>query len=315
MGRCFQPFSFSALQPFLMHWIVATFVSALFLGCYELFTKQAVHDNAVLPVLFFSNVCSTGVWLLLMGVHALHPGLLPAGLAVASLTPFQHLQLALKSAIVAASWTCTYFAVKHLPVSISSPIRATGPLWTLLGALVLLAERPTGLQMLGVATTLASFVGLSFAGQREGINFRRDKWIGWLAAGTVLNGVSALYDKYLLGSAGFAASTVQAWFSIYLALLFLPLAVGWKRRWWPRHEFHWRWSIPLLSGALLVADFIYFRALRDPHALISLVASLRRSSMLVAFTGGLLFFGEKNGRQKLPAVLGVLAGIVLTVLG
>jgi drug/metabolite transporter (DMT)-like permease len=37
--------------------------------------------------------------------------------------------------------------------------------------------------------------------------------------------------------------------------------------------------------------------------------------MLVAFTGGLLFFGEKNGRQKLPAVLGVLAGIVLTVMG
>jgi len=29
----------------------------------------------------------------------------------------------------------------------------------------------------------------------------------------------------------------------------------------------------------------------------------------------LLFFGEKNGWRKLPAVLGVLAGIVLTLLG
>jgi transporter family protein len=298
-----------------MHWIFATLISAFFLGCYELFTKQAVRDNAVLPVLFFSNVCSTAVWLLLMGAHALHPAALPACLVVAPLTPGQHLLLALKSALVAASWTCTYFAVKYLPVSISSPIRATGPLWTLLGALVILAERPTWLQTLGIATALASFVGLSFAGQREGINFRRDKWIGWLVAGTVLNGSSALYDKYLLGQAGFSAATVQAWFSIYLALLFLPLAIGWKRRWWPRHEFHWRWSIPLLSGALLVADFIYFNALRDPHALISVVASLRRSSMLVAFAGGLLFFGEKYGWQKLPAVLGVLAGIVLTMLG
>ena len=61
-----------------MHWIVATLVSAFFLGCYELFTKQAVRDNAVLPVLFFSNVCSTAVWTLLMGVHALHPTALPA---------------------------------------------------------------------------------------------------------------------------------------------------------------------------------------------------------------------------------------------
>ncbi len=44
-------------------------------------------------------------------------------------TSTQHLLLATKSAIVAVSWTCTYFAVKHLPISISSPIRATGPLW------------------------------------------------------------------------------------------------------------------------------------------------------------------------------------------
>ena len=38
-------------------------------------------------------------------------------------------------------------------------------------------------------------------------------------------------------------------------------------------------------------------------------------SGLVAFAGGLLFFGELNGRQKLPAVIGVLIGIILTILG
>lgn len=298
-----------------MHWLAATLVSALFLGGYELFTKHAVRDNAVLPVLFFCNVCSASVWMLLMGAHALHPAALPASLAVAPLAPAQHGLLALKSALVAASWVATYFAVKHLPVSISSPIRATGPVWTLFGALAILAERPSRLELLGIATTLVSFIGLSFAGRREGIHFHRDKWIGWLVVGTVLNGISALYDKYLLGRAGFSAATVQAWFSIYLVVLFLPLAVGWKRRWWPRHEFHWRWSILFISLSLLVADFVYFNALRDPAALISVVASLRRASMLVAFAGGLFFFGERNGRRKLPAVLGVLAGIVLTVLG
>ncbi|HZP61082.1 MAG TPA: DMT family transporter [Opitutaceae bacterium] len=298
-----------------MSWLAATLISALFLGGYELFTKHAVRDNAVLPVLFFSNVCSATVWTLLMAAQDSHPGLLPAAFVVAPLTPVQHGLLALKSALVAASWVATYFAVKYLPVSISSPIRATGPIWTLAGALAVLAERPSGLELLGVATTLLSFVGLSFAGRREGIHFHRDKWIGWLVIGTVLNGISALYDKYLLGRAGFSAATVQAWFSVYLVVCFLPLAVGWKLRWWPRHEFHWRWSILCISFSLLVADFIYFNALRDPVALISVVASLRRASMLVAFAGGLIFFGEKNGREKLPAVLGVLAGIILTILG
>jgi len=243
-----------------MNWIVATLASALFLGCYDLCTKHAVRENAVLPVLFLANLCSAAIWLSLLGLQRLQPGLLPAALLVPHLTLFQHGQLALKSLIVAASWLCTYFAVKHLPVSIASPLRATGPVWTLAGALLLLAERPTVLQMLGIITTLGSFMLLSAAGSGEGIHFHKNKWIWWLVAGTVLGAVSGLYDKYLLGRMGFAPSTVQAWFAIYLALLFLPLAAGWKWRWWTRNEFHWRWSIPFLSITLLLADFVYFGA-------------------------------------------------------
>jgi drug/metabolite transporter (DMT)-like permease len=298
-----------------MHWIAASLVSAFLLGCYETLTKHAVRDNAVLPVLFLSNLCSAAIWLALLAAQRLDPGALAPGLTVAPLTWHQHALLLVKSVIVASAWTCTYFAVKHLPVTISSPIRATGPVWTLLGGLLILAERPTLVQFLGVATALASFLGLSSAGSSEGIVFHRSRWIGWLLTGTLINGISALYDKFLLGSAGFSAATVQAWFSFYLALLFLPLAAGWQFRWWPRNDFHWRWSIPLLSLALLAADFVYFNALRNPAALISIVSSLRRASMLVGFAGGLLFFGESNSRRKMAAVAGVLLGVVLTVVG
>jgi len=298
-----------------MHWVVASLVSAFFLGCYDLCTKHAVRDNAVLPVLFFANTFSASLWLLLMAAHRTAPELLPASLVVERLSWHQHGLLLLKSALVASSWCCSYFAVKHLPISLAAPIRATGPVWTFTGALLVLGERPSLLEVVGIATTLASFVGLSLAGRAEGVHFHRNKWIGWLLIGTMLGALSGLYDKFLLGRLGFAASTVQAWFSIYLALLFLPLATGWKLRWWPRHEFHWRWSVLFVSLALLVCDFIYFTALRDPQALVSIVASLRRASVLVAFGGGLLFFGEINGRQKLPAVAGVLLGVVLTVLG
>jgi drug/metabolite transporter (DMT)-like permease len=298
-----------------MDWIAATLISAFMLGCYDLSTKHAVRDNAVLPVLFFANVCSATVWSVLLAWPWLAPGQLPDGLHVASLSLFQHAQLLLKSTIVAGSWICSYFAVKHLPVSLAAPIRATGPMWTLFGAVLVLRERPSWLEGLGIVITLASFVGLSLAGRREGIHFHRDKWVGFLFVGTLLGALSGLYDKFLLGRYGFNAATVQCWFSIYLAVLFLPLAVGWKLRWWQRHEFHWRWSIIAVSLFLLVADFLYFNALRNPEALVSIVASLRRGSTLVAFAGGLFFFHEKNGLAKLPAVLGVVAGIVLTILG
>ena len=298
-----------------MPWIAASLVSALFLGVYELATKHAVRDNAVLPVLFLANVCSAGICGAVMAVQTVRPDLVNPGLHVDALTPLQHAQLALKSLVVAASWVCTYFALKHLPLSIVSPIRASSPIWTLLGALLVLGERPTWLELVGIVTTLASFALLSLAGRQEGIHFHRDKWIAWVVAGVLLGTISALYDKFLLGRVGFSAATVQAWFSIYLAVLFLPLAVGWKLRWWTRHQIHWRWSVPVVSVALLLSDYIYFSALRDPEALISLVSSIRRASTVVAFVGGLWFFHERQGWEKVWALVGVMVGIVLTIVG
>ncbi len=298
-----------------MTWIEASLVSALFLGVYDICIKHAIRDNAVFPVLFLSTLTGAGVWTALLLAQVAHPGLLPASLVTDPLTAWQHLQLLLKSAIVTASWIFTYFGLKHLPLSLASPIRSTTPLWTLAGALLILGEHPTGLELLGVVTTLGSFVGLSFAGRMEGVHFHRDKWVWYLLAGTILGGVSSLYDKYLLGRAHFSVPTVQAWFSIYLVVLFVPFAIGWQRRWWERNEFRWRWSIPVIALSLLAADYVYFWALRQPGALVSVVMSLRRANTLVAFSGGLLFFGERSHWQKILAVLGILAGIALTVMG
>lgn len=298
-----------------MPWIAASLLSAFFLGFYDLSTKHAVRNNAVLPVLFWANVCSSLVWLSLLALDGSGVVVMPAVLRVDHLTGTQHLQLLLKSTIVACSWLCSYFALKSLPLSLAAPIRATGPMWTLFGALIVLGERPTWLEFLGVGITLASFFGLSLAGAKEGVHFHKNQAVAWLLGGTLLGAVSGLYDKFLMSRAGFTASTVQCWFSIYLALIFLPLVIGWKFRWWPRNVFHWRWSILGVSFALLVADFLYFDALRNPEALVSLVSSLRRGSTLVAFAGSLWLFKEANGRQKIIPVIGIVAGIVLTVVG
>ena len=298
-----------------MNWIVASLLSALFLGAYQLCTKHAVRDNAVVPVLFLSTLAGAMVWVVLLLAQAAHPGLVPRALVAEPLTLEQHLQIVLKSGIVAASWIFTYFAFKHLPLSLGSPIRATSPLWTLFGAVLILGERPTLLQTIGILTTLGSFLGLSWVGAREGVHFHKNQWVGFLLAGTVLGAASSLYDRYLLGRRHFTVPMVQAWFSLYLVLFFLPFAIGWSLRWWPRNEFQWRWSIPLIALFLLTADYIYFSALTRPEALVSIVMSLRRGSTLVGFLGGLLWFKEKQGLRKLPAVIGILAGMTLAVIG
>jgi len=294
-----------------MVWIFLSLLSAIVLGFYDLSKKHAVADNAVLPVLFLSNLASALVWLGLMaaGRH------LPPALQVSALSGTDHMLLFAKSALVGTSWVFSYFALKHLPVSLVGPIRATGPVWTLIGAVLLFAERPSGQQWLGIAITLVGFFSLSIAGRREGIRFHRNRWVFFIIAGTLLGACSGLYDKFLLGSGRFSPATVQAWFSFYLVIFFSPLAWGWKQQWWPRGRFTWRWSIPCIGLLLLVADFAYFRALSDPDALVSVVSSLRRGAVLVTFIGGFVFFRELNPRAKLPGTLAVLAGILTIVTG
>jgi len=244
---------------------------------------------------------------------------LPGGLVVPELSWLSHALLLFKAAIVSASWLCTYLAVKHLPISLAAPIRATSPLWTLAAAILLLAERPSALQVLGVLTTLLSFLGLSLVGRLEGVHFHRDRWVGFMVLGTLFGAASGLYDKLLLGKLALAPAAVQAWFSIYLLALFAPLAGGlWFARRDPevaRERFQFRFSMVFLALCLLCADFAYFHALRDEAGLISLVASLRRGSTLIAFAAGVFVFKESNGWKKLPPVLGILLGIVLTILG
>jgi drug/metabolite transporter (DMT)-like permease len=298
-----------------MNWAVEILLSAFFLGLYDLCTKHAVRGNAVTPVLFFSTLTGAGVWTVLWLIQFVHPGLLPQSLVTDPLTWQQHLRLVLKSGIVAVSWVGTYYALKHLPLSLGAPIRATSPLFTLLGAVLILGERPNLLETMGILTTLASFVGLSMVGAREGIHFHRNQWFWFLIVGVLFGAISSLYDKFLLGTLKFSVPTVQCWFSIYLLVFFAPFALGWQRRWWKRNEFQWRWSIPCIALALLVADYLYFSALQHPQALVAIVMSLRRASTLVAFAGGLYFFHETNGWRKLPAVIGILTGILLTLLG
>ncbi|MGE9293197.1 MAG: EamA family transporter [Puniceicoccales bacterium] len=299
-----------------MDWVTLGLFSAVVLGLYDLGKKHAVRDNAVLPVLFWAQVVSATIWLPWVITSHVRPDLIPTNLLqVEPIDALGHLRLFAKSALVGTSWIFAYFALKHLPISLVAPIRATSPVWTLIGALVLLGERFSGLQWTGIAVTLAGFYILSIAGKKEGIRFSRDRWVLFIIAATLLGAVSSLYDKYLLNIVGYSAPTVQSWFAIYLVVFFFPFFWGWRQRWWPRGEFEWRWSIPFVGVALLIADFAYFRALEMDGVLIGVMSCLRRGSALVSFAGGLWFFKEKNGMQKFPALLTILLGIILLVIG
>lgn len=299
-----------------MTWIYLGLISSVLLGLYDICKKRSLNHNAVLPILFLSVLSGFIPFYILFIASRTVPGLMQQwGVYVPLATGTQHVHLFAKSGIVSVSWVLAYFAMKHLPISIVSPIRASGPVWTLIGALILFHERPAPMQWAGMGIIFFFYYIFSLIGRREGVEFHRSRWVLYIFLATFIGTFSSLYDKYLLQQLHYPVMLVQFWFSFYLVVL-LGLIV--MLAWWPRRALHtpfeWRWSIPMIGILLVAADLVYFCAVREPDALIVILSLLRRSSVIVSFGLGSLLFRDVNRRQKAWALVGVLAGVILIVL-
>lgn len=293
-----------------MIWIYLAIVSAVFLGIYDILKKTSLNQNAVIPVLFISTLAGSLPWIPLILLSVWNPALLQGSLFFIPAADFHvHALIFLKSLIVICSWLFVYFGVKHLPISIASPIRASAPLWTLIGALCIFMERPSLGQWIGIGAILGGYFFLSLAGRAEGIVFHRNRWIVCMAIGTIIGSVSALYDKYLLSL--YPAALVQTWFSFYMVIILIPVLFLWFPTRHRTTPFQWRWTIPLIGLCLALADFLYFQALRDSHALISVISAIRRSNAIISFAWGASVLQEANRQRKALCLAAILAGILL----
>lgn len=295
-------------------WLTLAVLSSILLGIYDLFKKGSLHKNPFLPVLFLAT--STGAIIFgflviisrfqMLDTHSL--------LFVPAITSIEHLLYLIKAVIVGTSWYFAYMALSNLPITIVVPIRSTGPIWTVTGALFIYHERFTPLQWIGIIIAIISSYLFAWAGQKEGINFARNKWVYAIVLATIIGSVSSLYDKFLLRN--YNRMAVQAWFSIYMVVVLLPfIAIMWFPKRKKLTHFRWSWMIPAIGITLSLADFLYFYALSMPESLIGIVSVLRRSSVIVAFFLGALFFKETNIKRKALALVGILGAAIILILG
>lgn len=297
-----------------MMWAVLAFVSAALLGCYDFFKKISLRDNSVVGVLFLNTLFSAILFLPFILLS--RAGIITTGPLYVSQAGIEtHLLLLLKAVIVLSSWLCGYIGIKHLPITIVSPIQSTRPVLVLLGALLLFGEQLNGYQWVGVLLAILSVFLLSRSGKREGISFTRNRWVVFVALAALFGAVSALYDKFLMRS--LQPVLVQSWFNLYqcllMALLLVVLnALSPAQR---AKKLSWRWSIPMISIFLGAADFCYFTALAQEGALIAVVSMIRRGSVVVAFLFGALLLHEKNLKHKAVDLALILIGLFFLYLG
>ena len=215
-----------------------------------------------------------------------------------------------KSCLVSCSWFFAYLSLKHLPLSLVAPIRGSGPLWTLFIAWFAFSESPNLHQLLAFFLTLLSYLWFTFLSHKGGFKISRNPWVLCIILGTCLGSLSAIYDKWLIQIRGLDPVSIQLHFSVGMmifqggALLFIQI---YKKE---KSTFQWRWSIPFVGVALLFADALYFHALSDPEALVSLVSAIRRGSLLVSFFLSWWILKEVHAKGKTLPVIGVLTGLI-----
>lgn len=296
-------------------WLYLAFLSAFFLGCYDISKKISVNGNAVIPVLFLNTLFCTLLLLPFLLISKFSQETLSGTLFfVPDISLKTHGFIFIKSVIVLISWILSYFAVKHLPLTMTGPINATRPVMTLVGAMLFFGEQLNLYQWIGVLLTIVSFFLLSMSGKNEGIRFTGNKWMIFMFLAAFTGAMSGLYDKFLMQR--FSSTSVQFWFNFYQCLMMaLILLILWYPKRKKNTRFKWKWSIVLVSVFLTAADFVYFYALSDPEAMISIVSMIRRSSVLVSFAGGVLFLHEKNLKAKALDLLLIIIGMFFLYLG
>lgn len=285
-------------------WVAWILASATVLAFYDLAKKASVRNNAVLPVLLCSTLFGGAAFI---GALALAGGI---GGAVRAGTDELAL-IGVKGLIVSTSWVLTYKALRTLPITIATPIRASAPALVFIVAFFAYGECPTLLQGLGMLLVFAGYWAFSWAGRHEGIDFFRSRAVWFAFGGMVMSACSSLWDKFILQRCAIPVERVQFWFQIDLIAIYAVL-LGLERAFVrERSRFEWRWTIPSVGILLAGADWLYFHGLAIPDVPISVGSLMRRFSVVITFALGAILFRERNLARKGLALLAIVFGIAL----
>lgn len=304
-------------------WTLLAFISALCLGCYDVSKKIALRSNAVVDVLTISICISALILLVPLLLSRCCPEMMNGTLFYVPEMDMQaHLYTLLKSAIVLSSWVCAYISMKHLPLSVVSPMQATRPMWTLIGALLLFDEHLNNWQWAGVLLAICSVFIFSLGKRRSSDAADRsfNRYHLFLALAILTGACSGLYDKYLMRN--YDHNAVQVYYTLYQAVMMLGVraiirsydhAIRHSQREvrLPANLL----SIILISVFLVISDNTYMLALSDPDSMIAVVSTIRRGGTLIGFGYGLLFLHEPVSWRKRLCMAGIIAGLLCLAIG
>ena len=281
--------------------VVLILVSAFFHALWNLLAKRA-HGGAAFTWLF--SALTIPLWAPIVIVYVLlwkpqlaWPGVLfILGSAALHVSYFLTLQRGYRAG----------------DLSVVYPLaRGTGPLLTLIGAVLLLGERPTPLAVIGALLIIA---GVFFiAGGEQMLRSRQiGAGVGYgLLTGLLIAGYT-VWDKTAVSTLLVAPLLLEYGSSIGRTLILTPTA--WRRR--REVSYEWRTHRWEAIGIAILSSLAYILVLTALiTAPVSYVAPLREVSILFGAVLGAWLLKEGHTRRRSLAAGMMVIGIVLLTLG
>ena len=214
-----------------------------------------------------------------------------------------------KNILMIGSLYAMYLSLPGIPMSYAGAIRASGPIWTLLGAWILTGEVLTTLELICIIASIIVYVIYGRLGRAEGMTRSSLMPILGMVVATLSSSLVTAYDKYLavrFGIGAFDAIQISSAFQRvgFAAILFM--LVGGR--------LSISKAIVFNGAAWAFAEYCYFYSYSSADAKATILAVLRRLSLVSGLAGGAIVFGEKRIliKASLCAALIAISAVMIT---
>jgi drug/metabolite transporter (DMT)-like permease len=195
--------------------------------------------------------------------------------------------------------------------------RGTGPLLSTAAAIVLFAERPSALALLGGAIIVLAVFSLAGAGSGAAASSRigggdRRRAVGFALLTGVAIASYTLWDKQAVGPVGLSPLVYYWGTNVAEAALLTPFVAHRRDEVRRTLRAHRRQVL----GVAVLSPLAYILVLFAlAHAPVSYVAPARELSILVGAVAGITVLDEGHRRRRIAAALAIFAGIVALAVG
>ena len=227
--------------------------------------------------------------------------------------------ISVRSFLVASGLLLFTRAMKHMEISVVSPMKSLTPFFLLFLSVFFLGESVSFIQIIGIFLIVSGSYFLQIHSHYLDLfrHFKKDfnnKYLFYALAGSAIFAISAMISKIAI--VGMQPTTYMYYSYIFMAIFFTA-TIYFHYDGWTDIKYGFKktslWVFPI-AATLLLADWTYFYALSLPIVMVALILPIRRLSALFSTIVGGNMFHDHFLFHKIASAVIIVIGATLIII-